>query len=82
MRHIETAAATFALVVALIGGTIGVETRYAKSSDIRAELNEYYSRNLQIRILELQLKPASSFTNSDKALLEFLQQELRKINDH
>jgi hypothetical protein len=31
-----------------------------------------------LRILELQLKPEAQFTAADKALLDYMQQELRE----
>ena len=78
MKNIETTAATVALISALIGATVAVETRYAKAVDMERKLDNLYARTLKLRILELQLKPQSQFTSSDKALLDHLQQELRE----
>lgn len=80
-RSLEIAAATLALVTALISGTIVVESRYAKAVDVQQELNSLYSRTLKIRILELQLKPPP-LSPADRALLDHLQQELREATSN
>lgn len=67
-----------ALLTAIVGGTITVENRYAKAQEVQTQMNSLYAKTLKVRILELQLKPASEFTPADKALLEYLQQELRE----
>lgn len=79
MRELEIAATVMALVTALIGGTVVVESRYAKAVDVQQELNSLYSKTLKIRILELQLKPPP-LSPADRALLEHLQQELREAS--
>lgn len=78
MKNIESTAAALALISALIGATVAVESRYAKAVDMERRLDNLYARTLKLRILELQLKPVSEFTNSDRALLHHLQQELRE----
>tara|TARA_B110000503_G_C6803038_1_gene271909 strand:- start:177 stop:428 length:252 start_codon:yes stop_codon:yes gene_type:complete len=74
-RQLEIAATVLALLTGVIGGTVVIETRYAKSQEVRVQLNDFYMRTLKLRILELQLKPNA--TPSDKALLQYLQQEHR-----
>ena len=74
-RQLEIAATVLALLTGVIGGTVVIETRYAKSQEVRVQLNDFYLRTLKLRILELQLKPNP--TPSDRALLQYLQQELR-----
>lgn len=74
-RQLEIAAAVLALLTGIIGGTVVIETRYAKSQEVRVQLNDFYTRTIKLRILELQLKPNP--TPSDKALLQYLQEELR-----
>lgn len=74
-RQLEIAAAVLALLTGIIGGTVVIETRYAKSQEVRYQLNDFYTRTIKLRILELQLKPNP--TPSDRALLQYLQQELR-----
>ena len=78
MRHLETAAGLVALLTTLVGGTVMIENRYAKSVEVAAQLETLYARTLKLRILELQLKPADQFTTADKALLEHLKQELQE----
>lgn len=78
MRHIEPIAAGLALVVTLAGGFATIDARYAKSVDMKRELNEYYARSLKNEILRLELKPASEFSTADKALLQHLRQELQE----
>lgn len=77
-RHLEITVSVLALLTTLVTGTVVVEGRYAKASDVRQQVSEYYAKTLKLRVLELQLKPAPLSTN-DRALLELLQQELREI---
>lgn len=77
MRPVESLAAVLAVLVTLVTATATIETRYAKSADVRQELNGLYAKTLKLRILEIQLKPPP-LEPSDKALLEHLQQELRE----
>lgn len=84
-RQLEITISVLALLTGIISGTVVVESRYAKASDlqvrlagVQGQLNDYYARSLRLRILELQLKPAAEFTSADKALLEYMQQELRE----
>lgn len=77
MKHLETAAAGTALVIALVGGVVSVETRFAKSAEVKRELSDLWARSLRLRLLELQLKPAPLST-ADQALLEHLQRELNE----
>ena len=75
---IAAAGATLALLTAIIGGTITVESRYAKAQEVRSQIDTLYAKTLKLRILELQLKAPSQFTAADRALLNHLQQELRE----
>jgi hypothetical protein len=77
-RNLEIIAATAALLVTLVTAVVTVETRYAKSAEVQVKINDLYARQLKLRILELQLKPEAQFTAADKALLEYMQQELRE----
>jgi hypothetical protein len=77
-RNLEIIAATAALLVTLVTAVVTVETRYAKSAEVQAKINDLYARQLKLRILELQLKPETQFTAADKALLDYMQQELRE----
>ena len=77
-RNLEIIAATAALLVTLVTAVVTVEARYAKSAEVQVRINDLYARQLKLRILELQLKPEAQFTAADKALLEYMQQELRE----
>lgn len=75
-KHLATAGAVIAVLTAIVGTTIAVETRYAKSAEVKAQLEEYYAKQLKLRILEIDLKAEQ--TPSDRALRQYLQQELQK----
>lgn len=75
-RHLTTIGAVLAVLTAIVGTTIAIETRYAKSAEVKAQLEEYYAKQLKLRILEIDLKPQP--TPSDRALRQYLLQELNK----
>ena len=75
-RWLTTGGAVLAVLTAIVGTTIAVETRYAKSAEVKAQLEEYYVKQLKLRILEIDLKPDP--TPADRALRQYLQQELGK----
>ena len=77
-RHLTTIGAVLAVLTAIVGTTIAVETRYAKSAEVKAQLEEYYAKQLKLRILEIDLK--SNQTPADQALRQYLLQELSKNN--
>lgn len=77
-RQLELAAAGFALLSTIATGSVVVENRYAKAVDVQQELSVFWIRTLKLRILELELKPADSFTNADRVMLRNLKQELRE----
>ena len=77
-RWLATSGAVIAVLTAIVGTTIAVETRYAKSAEVKAQLEEYYAKQLKLRILEIDLK--SDPTPADRALRQYLQQELNKGN--
>jgi len=68
--------AAITIVTAVVGGTVVIENRYAKAQEVKAQLEDYYTRQIKLRILEIDLKPNP--TPSDKALREYLVQELQK----
>jgi hypothetical protein len=80
-RQLEITAAAVALLVTLVGGTVAVESRYAKAQDVREQLNAMYAKQLKTRILELQLKPPP-LSAADRAMLLHLQQELREATEN
>ena len=81
-RHLEITAAATALLITFVTAVVTVEARYAKSAEVQAKINDLYARQLKLRILELQLKPQNVFTPADKALLEYMQQELKEATQN
>lgn len=77
-RWLTTGGAVLAVLTAIVGTTIAIETRYAKSAEVKAQLEDYYDKQLKLRILEIDLKPAP--TPADRALRQYLLQELNKGN--
>lgn len=61
-------------LTAIIGTTIAVDSRYAKSAEVKDQFCAARKQTLRDRIFELDLKPERSA--SDKALREYLQQQL------
>jgi hypothetical protein len=64
-----------AVVAAIIGTTITIDNRYAKSQEVQQQFCAARKQQLRDRIFELDLKPTP--TAADKALREYLQQQLR-----
>jgi hypothetical protein len=77
-KHLSAIGATIALLTAVVGGTIAIENRYAKSAEVKTQLDEYYAKQLKLRILEIDLK--ADPTPADRALRQYLLQELNKDN--
>lgn len=75
-RWVATAGAIVAALSVIIGATVAIETRYAKAQEVKQQLDEYYARQIKLRILELDLK--TDPTPSDRALRQYLVQELQK----
>ena len=75
-RWLTTTGAVLAVLTAIVGTTIAIETRYAKSAEVKAQLEDYYAKQLKLRILEIDLKPEP--TPADRALRQYLMQELGK----
>lgn len=75
-RQLEIVAAAVALIATLVGATVTIENRYAKAADVERKLDEYYAKQIKLRILEIDLK--ADQTPSDRALRQYLQQELNK----
>jgi len=75
-RLVATIGGAMTLLTAIIGATMTIETRYAKAQEVKEQLEELYSKQLKLRILELDLKAQQ--TPSDRALRQYLMQELNK----
>jgi len=61
-------------ITAVIGTTVAIDTRYAKSAEVQSQFCKARKQALRDRIFEIDLKPDRSA--SDKALREYLQQQL------
>jgi hypothetical protein len=64
-----------ALLTTIIGTTIAIDSRYAKSQEVKQQFCQARKQQLRDRIFELDLKEPKS--PNDKALREYLQQQLR-----
>ena len=78
-RWIATAGAIVAALSVIVGATVAIETRYAKAQEVKQQLDEYYARQIKLRILEIDLK--SQQTPADRALRQYLVQELQKAKE-
>lgn len=74
-RWVQLATGVGAVVAAIIGTTITIDNRYAKSQEVQQQFCAARKQQLRDRIFELDLKPTP--TAADKALREYLQQQLR-----
>jgi hypothetical protein len=61
-------------LTAVIGTTITIDARYAKSAEVQEQFCKARKQALRDRIFEIDLKPDRSA--SDKALREYLSQQL------
>lgn len=75
-RWLTTVGAVIAVFSTVIGTTVAIESRYAKAQEVKEQLEEFYAKQLKLRILEIDLK--ADPTPSDRALRQYLQQELNK----
>lgn len=66
--------ALLALVTTIVGTTVAIDGRYAKSEEVKQQFCEARRQNLRDRIFELSIKAEK--TASDRALKEYLQQQL------
>lgn len=71
----QLSAALVAVLTAIIGTTITIDGRYAKSQEVERQFCQARKQQLRDRIFEIDLKPNAS--PADKALREYLQQQLR-----
>jgi hypothetical protein len=73
-KSIQLLAAVLGVLVTIVGTTVAIDNRYAKSQEVKQQLTEFYEKQLKLRILEIDLKPNP--TPSDQALKQYLLQEL------
>lgn len=74
-KRLSIVGAILALLTTVIGTTLAIDSRYAKSQEVQDQFCQARKQQLRDRIFELDLKPQQS--PSDKALREYLQQQLR-----
>ena len=63
-----------ALLTTVVATTVTIDSRYAKSAEVRQQFCQARKQQLRDRIFELDLKERK--TPNDKALREYLQQQL------
>jgi len=64
----------FALLTTVVATTVTIDSRYAKSAEVKEQFCQARKQQLRDRIFELDLK--ADKTPNDKALREYLQQQL------
>jgi hypothetical protein len=74
-RWVQLTTGIGAVVAAIIGTTLTIDNRYAKSQEVQQQFCAARKQQLRDRIFELDLK--ASPTAADKALREYLQQQLQ-----
>lgn len=75
-KQLQILSGILLIITTIIGTTVAIDTRYAKSQEVKAQLQEYYDKQLKLKILEIDLKPNQ--TAEDRALRQYLMQELQK----
>ena len=75
-KHLPLLTTAIAVLTAIVGTTIAVDSRYAKSAEVRVQFCQARKQQLRDRIFELDLKPNKS--ESDRALRNYLDQQLRE----
>lgn len=73
--RLSVATGALALLTTVIGTTLAIDSRYAKSAEVKQQFCQARKQQLRDRIFELDLK--SERSASDRALREYLQQQLR-----
>lgn len=73
-KQLQLLGALATVFVTIVGTTVTIDGRYAKSQEVRQQLEDYYRKQIELRILEINLKREK--TPEDKALLEYLKQQL------
>ena len=76
MKHLPILSTAIAVIASIIGTTLAVDNRYAKSEEVKLQFCQDRKQQLRDRIFELDLKPVKS--ESDKALRNYLDQQLRE----
>ena len=74
MNRLSLAGGALALLTTIVATTVTIDSRYAKSAEVRQQFCQARKQQLRDRIFELDLK--ANKTPNDKALREYLQQQL------
>ena len=74
MNRLSVAGGVLALLTTIVATTVTIDSRYAKSAEVRQQFCQARKQQLRDRIFELDLKERK--TPNDKALREYLQQQL------
>ena len=76
LKHLPLFTTAIAIFASIIGTTLAVDNRYAKSAEVRIQFCQARKQQLRDRVFELDLKPSK--TESDHALRNYLEQQLRE----
>ena len=74
-RWLQLTTGAAAILAAIIGTTLTIDNRYAKSQEVQQQFCAARKQQLRDRIFELDLKATP--TAADKALREYLHQQLQ-----
>jgi hypothetical protein len=77
-KVVQFLAAALGVVITVVGTSVAVDNRYAKSQEVQQQLNDFYDKQLKLKILEIDLKPSP--TPADQAMKQYLLQELNRKN--
>jgi hypothetical protein len=77
-KVVQFLAAALGVVITVVGTSVAVDNRYAKSQEVKQQLNDFYDKQLKLKILEIDLKPNPS--PADQAMKQYLLQELNRKN--
>jgi len=75
MNRLSLAGGVLALLTTIVATTVTIDSRYAKSEEVKEQFCQARKQQLRDRIFELDLKNPK--TPNDRALREYLQQQLR-----
>lgn len=74
-RTIQIGGAVLAILTAIVGTTVAIDNRYAKSEEVKEQFCRARRQQLRDKIFEIDLK--SPKTSNDKAMRDYLDQQLR-----
>jgi len=75
MDRLQLIAAAGAVLAAIVGTTLTIDNRYAKSQEVQQQFCAARKQQLRDRIYELSLKPNPNA--AEKTLREYLNQQIR-----